>query len=110
MIEVRDYVDSGGRSPFADWFDRLGANEAAKVTIALERMRQGNLGDVKGVGRGVLERRIHSGPGLRIYFGRDGDALIILLAGGGKRRQQADISRSQNLWLEYKRRKPEGGY
>ena len=62
------------------------------------------------VGGGVLERRIHWGPGLRIYFGRDGDALIILLGGGTKRRQQVDITNAQDLWLDYKRRKREGRY
>ncbi len=108
MNEVREYVDSNGRNPFADWFNGLEAVAAAKVTVALERMRLGNLGDVKSVGRGVVERRIHFGPGLRIYFGRDGETLVILLAGGTKRRQQADISKAHNLWLDYKRRKQEG--
>ena len=110
MNEVREYVDSGGRSPFADWFNGLEAASAIKVRVALERMELGNMSGVKGVGRGVLERRIHFGPGLRIYFGRDEDALIILLAGGTKRRQQVDISRAQDLWLDYRRRKQEGSY
>ena len=110
MNEVREYVDSRGRSLFADWFNGLEAIAAAKVTVAVKRMELGNLSGVKGVGRGVLERRIHFGPGLRIYFGRDGDALIILLAGGTKRRQQVDISRTQDLWLDYRRRKQEGSY
>ena len=110
MNEVREYVDSRGRNPFADWFDGLDATLAAKVRVAVVRMAAGNLSDVKGVGQGVLERRIHVGPGLRIYFGKDGDDLIILLAGGTKRRQQEDISRAQNLWFEYKRRKQEGSY
>ena len=108
MYEVREYVEPGGRSPFADWFNGLDANLATKVAVALERMRSGNLGDIRSVGSGVLERRIHSGPGLRVYLGRDGDALIILLAGGTKRRQQTDISLAQDRWLDYKRRKQEG--
>ena len=108
MNEVREYVDSRGRSPFADWFNGLEAASAIKVRVALERMGLGNLSDVKGVGRGVLERRIHFGPGLRIYFGRDGDALIILIGGGTKRRQQTDITRAQDLWRDYLRRKKEG--
>ena len=108
MFEVREYVDARGRNPFADWFSGLEDVAAAKVVVALERMRQGNLGDVKSVGSGVLERRIDFGPGPRIYFGKDGGDLIILLGGGTKRRQQVDISRAQDLWFEYKRRKREG--
>ena len=61
----------------------------------------GNLSNVKGVGGGVLEYRIDFGPGYRIYFGRDGDALIILLGGGTKVRQQRDIETAVALWREY---------
>ena len=68
-------------------------------------METGTLAGVRGVGRGVLEYRIHVGPGYRIYFGRDGDAIIILLGGGTKRRQQTDIEDARSLWQEYKRRK-----
>ena len=66
MNEVREYVDSRGCNPFADWYKGLEAVAAAKVAVALERMRQGNLGDVKSVGSGVVERRIPFGPGMRI--------------------------------------------
>ncbi len=72
---------------------------------AIARMRLGNMGDCKRVGSGVLERRIDSGPGYRIYFGRNGDNLILLLAGSTKRRQQRTIAEAQSLWREYKRRK-----
>ena len=68
-------------------------------------METGNLSNVKGVGGGVLECRIHFGPGYRVYLGRDGDTLIILLGGGDKRRQQKDIEDAQDIWQEYKRRK-----
>jgi putative addiction module killer protein len=70
--------------------------------MALTRMEQGNLSNVKTVGGGVLEYRIDFGPGYRVYFGRDGDTLIILLAGGTKRRQQDDIAAAQTRWAEYK--------
>ena len=75
---------------------------------AVARMRLGNLGDCKRVGSGVVERRIDSGPGYRIYFGRDGDKLILLLAGSTKRRQRQAIATAQALWTEYKQRKREG--
>ena len=75
--------------------------------MVLERMRTGNLSSVKGVGGGILEYRIHTGPGYRIYFGRDGDTLVILLGGGTKRRQSADIAAAQNRWASYLRRNRE---
>ena len=77
----------------------------AKVTIALARIRQGNLSNVKGVGAGVFEYRIDFGPGYRVYFGRDGDSLVILFAGGTKRRQQHDIATAQARWADYKKRR-----
>ena len=72
-------------------------------------MEKGNLSNVRNVGGGVLEQRIHFGPGYRIYFGKDGDTLIILLGGGTKKRQQTDIEAAQDLWQEYKRRKRQEG-
>ena len=104
MIEIREYVETGGRSAFARWFDRLDAHAAARVATALARMEQGNLSNAKGVGAGVLEYRIDFGPGYRIYFGRDGDTLILLLGGGTKVRQQRDIEAARHLWREYRRR------
>ena len=105
MIEVREYVDERGVSPFSRWFDDLDATAATKVRTALARMETGNLSNVRGVGQGVQEYRINFGPGYRVYFGRDGDTLIILLAGGTKRRQQDDIMDARDLWEEYRRRK-----
>ncbi len=89
-MQVLEYLDGAGRSPFRLWFDRLDAVAAAKITIAVARIGQANLSNAKGVGAGVLECRVDSGPGYRIYFGRDGEALVILLGGGTKQRQQAD--------------------
>ena len=105
MIAVREYVDREGRSPYARWFNRLNAQAAAKVATALVRLEQGNLSGAKGVGAGVFEHRIDFGSGYRIYFGKDGDALVILLGGGTKRRQRQDVEAAQGYWRDYKRRK-----
>ena len=105
MFEITEYVDSPGNSPFGRWFRRLDSLAAAKVTIALYRMEQGNLSNAKGVGSGVFEQRINYGPGYRIYFGRDGDRLIILLGGGTKARQQRDIQSAGTHWQNYRQRK-----
>ena len=72
MVEVREYLDWGGHSPYAAWFDRLNGEAAAKVSAALVRVQQGNFSNAKGVGAGVYECRINFGPGYRIYFGKDG--------------------------------------
>ena len=96
-----------GRSPFADWFEDFDARAAAKVTVGLARIETGNLSNVKSVGAGVFEYRIDWGPGYRIYFGRDGEALMILLAGGTKKRQQREIGAAQARWVDYRRRKIE---
>ena len=105
MIEIREYIDDRGRSPFGRWFNGLDAGAAARVRTSLARMEAGNLSNVRGVGRGVLERRIDVGPGYRVYFGRDGDTLIVLLGGGTKARQHRDIERAREFWQEYRRRK-----
>jgi putative addiction module killer protein len=105
MIDVREYNDRDGRSPYADWFDHLNARAAAKVATALTRLALGNFSNVKGVGSGVFECRIDFGPGYRVYFGKDGERLVILLGGGTKKRQQRDIEAALANWHDYKRRK-----
>jgi putative addiction module killer protein len=105
MIGVRAYIDASGRCPFVRWLDRLAAPAHANVQTAIARMELGNLSNVRPVGSGVSEYRIDFGPGYRIYFGREGDSLIILLAGGTKQRQQHDIEAAKALWREYRQRK-----
>ena len=75
------------------------------MATALVRMEQRNLSNIKGAGAGIFECRIDLGPGYRVYFGKNGEALIILFGGGTKKRQQQDIETARGLWLEYKRRK-----
>ncbi|MCG8449375.1 MAG: type II toxin-antitoxin system RelE/ParE family toxin [Pirellulales bacterium] len=109
MFELFEYVRTDGSCPFAEWLAGLNKEAAAKVAVALERMETGNLGDHKSVGQGVSERRIHFGPGYRIYFGRDGNTLIVLVGGGTKSRQAADIRNAQQTWAEYKATKRKKG-
>ncbi|MEY4241362.1 MAG: hypothetical protein RJA14_1058 [Pseudomonadota bacterium] len=107
-VEIEEYVDAGGASAFGDWFDSLAPVAAAKVTVAVTRIARGAVSNVKGVGDGVQEYRIDSGPGYRIYFGRDGDRLVILIGGGTKRRQDKDIEAAKRQWADYKARKKGG--
>ncbi|MFZ0321165.1 MAG: type II toxin-antitoxin system RelE/ParE family toxin [Candidatus Sulfotelmatobacter sp.] len=108
LLAAKQYEDAHGRSPYEEWFIHLHAPAAAKVTGAIIRMEQGNFGNVKGVGPGVFEYALNFGPGYRIYFGKDGDRIIILLGGGSKKRQQRDIDLAVGRWQDYKRRKKSG--
>ena len=109
FLRVEQYVNAAGECFFANWFDRLNTQAALKVRTAIARMEAGNMGDIKPVGSGVSERRIDHGPGYRIYFGKDGETLVLLLTGGTKKRQQKDIDQAKALWSEYKNRKRKEG-
>ena len=104
MLDIRYCVAVDGRQPFAEWFADLEPVTRARTTRAVVRMEQGNLSNVKPVGGGVLEYRIDFGPGYRVYFGRDGKMLVILLTGGSKKRQQRAIEAACACWQDYKRR------
>jgi putative addiction module killer protein len=105
LIEICEYLDVSGRSPYAAWFESLNAPAAAKVAIALARLSQGNFSNVKGIGAGIYEYRLDVGPGYRVYFGKDGERRVILLGGGTKKRQHRDIAAATLRWQDYKNRK-----
>jgi putative addiction module killer protein len=102
-IDIREFVDGNGSSPFAHWFGGLNAVAAARVTISLTRLSLGNFSNVAGVGGGVYELKIDLGPGNRVYFGKDGEWLVILVGGSSKKRQAAAIAAAKAAWAEYKR-------
>lgn len=102
MIRIVEYIARNGKNHFAEWLAKIPANHALRVSEAIYRMEQGNFGDHKPVGDGVVERRIFGNPALRVYFGRDGKELVILLAGGSKHRQDKDIAKAKALWASYK--------
>ncbi|HYG62106.1 MAG TPA: type II toxin-antitoxin system RelE/ParE family toxin [Thermoanaerobaculia bacterium] len=92
MLEVRQTVE------FEEWFDGLRDRQArARIDVRLRRLSLGNPGDVKPVGEGVSELRIDYGPGYRVYFIRQGQSVVVLLAGGDKRTQAADVARAIEL-------------
>jgi len=105
MVVVREYVDGTGHSPFRAWFSSLDGPAAIKVTVALERIANGHTSSMKALGDGVAEYKIDFGPGYRIYFGNDGERLVILVGGGTKKRQQRDIASAKAAWNDYKQRK-----
>lgn len=107
MLRITQYIESNGRSPFDKWFLELDSIAAAKITKAIYKLELGNFSNVECVGGGVYEQKIDFGPGYRIYFGEEGDEIIILLYGGTKKRQSSDIAKAKKYWLDYKRRKQE---
>jgi len=105
MIELLRYQRDDGREPFTEWLNTLCDKVAqARIRIRLRQVQAGNFGDCKPVGEGVTELRIHVGAGYRAYFGRHGKSVVILLCGGDKRSQPADIKQARALWMEWKRR------
>jgi len=103
-VRVVEYVRADGTVPYRRWFDSLDAQVAAKVAVASVRLSMGNASNVKWF-EGIGEYRIDWGPGYRVYLAKDGEALILLLGGGTKKKQKADIERAKELHAEYKTRK-----
>jgi len=105
MIEVFRYRAENDKEPLTEWLSGLRDKRVqAKLRIRLKRLEAGIFGDCEPVGDGVLELREHLGAGYRIYFGRHGQTVVILLCGGDKKSQAGDIERAKEYWLDWKRR------
>ncbi|MFO1364774.1 MAG: type II toxin-antitoxin system RelE/ParE family toxin [Burkholderiales bacterium] len=103
--EIRRYRTVAGDEPFTQWLGALVDRQArARVLVRLERLALGNAGDARYLRDGVSELRIDWGPGYRVYFGREGNSLVVLLCGGDKRRQAVDVERAVKLWHEHENR------
>ena len=105
-IELLEYVTEEGFNPFRKWLGDLRDIRArARIRVRLNRVRLGNFGDSKSVGEGVVELRVKHGPGYRVYFGRSGNTVVILLCGGEKATQSKDVQMAKHYWTDYQRRK-----
>lgn len=105
MIEVFRYQTEEGKEPLTEWLHSLRDKQAqAKIRIRIKRLEAGNFGDCDPVGEGVQELREHLGAGYRVYFGRHGQTIVILLCGGSKKSQVADIKAAKAYWEDWKRR------
>ena len=105
MLELLRYQREDGREPFTEWLDAVRDKVAqARIRVRLRQVQAGNFGDCEPVGEGVVELRVHVGAGYRVYCGRHGKAVVLLLCGGDKSSQAADIKRAKELWSEWKRR------
>jgi putative addiction module killer protein len=100
-LTIREYVSVEGKNYFREWLDSLTVPVRARIQARILRFETGNLGDHKSVGEGVWEGRIMFGPGYRIYFGKEGRSIILLLLGGDKSSQTGDIRKARQFWKEY---------
>lgn len=83
---------------FDKWMRKLNKNVQDAVSMRILRLEGGNFGDCKSVGGGVYELRIHSGAGYRVYYGRSGNVVVVLLIGGDKSTQTKDIEQAKEMW------------
>ena len=96
------YVDESGNSPFEDWIESIDAVIRAHIFVVIERVAcGGSKKSIKALKGGISEIKIPKGPGYRVYFGMDGQKLIVLLVGGDKSTQKKDIQKARKLWSEY---------
>jgi putative addiction module killer protein len=105
MVEIRRYVTRAGKNVFSEWFaDLKDAKTRARIRDRIDRLSQGNFGDCKSLGGGLYELRIDWGPGYRLYYAMIGQACVLLLCGGDKRKQTSDIERARSYLQDYKER------
>ena len=105
MIEIFRYQTEACKEPLTEWLQSLRDKQIqAKIRVRLKRLEAGNFGDCEPVGDGVLELKEHLGAGYRVYFGRHGQTVVILLCGGSKKSQATDIKTAKEYWQDWKRR------
>jgi putative addiction module killer protein len=105
MYDIRHYLTADSHDPFQGWLEALRDRTAqARIAVRINRMAAGNLGDCKPVGGGVWELRIHHGAGYRVYYAQADRELVLLLLGGDKSSQQADITQAADYWRDYQAR------
>ena len=104
-IEIEIYETTTGKRPFEIWLEGLKEiHTKARISIQLDRLRLGNFGDCKTLQEGVSELRIHYGSGIRIYYGKIGNRIVLLLCGGDKGSQDRDINKAKKYLKDYQSR------
>ena len=107
-MEILRYVSRSGKDLVGTWLSTLGdARARARISARIGRFEAGNFGDCRNVGNGVWELRIDWGPGYRVYYALVGTDVVLLLCGGDKRKQDADIRRAVECLIDYKKRTSE---
>ncbi len=102
-INVKILEIEGETSPFEKWYQSIKDKVIKRrILVQIKRLELGNFGDWKSIGDGVYEIRMTFGPGYRIYFARQDDKIVVILAGGNKSTQAKDIEKAKELWRKYK--------
>jgi len=102
-MNIKIYQDRNGKEPFTDWLESVKSTTVRlRIRKRLRRIELGNFGDFRLVADGIFELRLHFGPGYRVYYGKIGNEIILLLAGGDKSTQQRDIKKVKQYWYDYK--------
>jgi putative addiction module killer protein len=101
-LTIKEYLSADGRSYIGEWLRSLDIPTRARIQARILRFELGNLGDHKSIGGGLWEARVMFGPGYRIYYGKEGPSIILLLLGGDKSSQTGDIRKARRLWKEYR--------
>ena len=99
--KVKFYQQPNGKEPFVEWSYSLDKTNQFRIFQRLNRLARGNFGDCKAVGDGVYELRLFFGKGYRVYFGKEGNTIIIILCGGDKKTQSKDIEKAKQFWRDY---------
>ena len=103
--EIRTYCTKEGKEPFVEWLESLkDISGRAQIINRLNRIILGNYGDCKSVGNGILELRVHYGPGYRVYFSEQANTILLLLLGGSKRTQSRDIKKAKQYLADFRER------
>lgn len=99
--EIRYYTDEAGRCFYLEWLSKLDLVTRVIITKRVDRLSEGNPGHARPVGNGVHELKIDCGPGYRVYFANDGHSLVLILAGGSKKRQSKDVNMAKSFWIDW---------
>jgi putative addiction module killer protein len=104
VIDIRRYITREGKDVVGEWLASLDDQARARISVRIDRLSLGNFGDCKALGSGVSELRIDWGPGYRVSYAMIGRTCVLLLCGGDKRKQSADIKRAIEFLQDYKER------
>jgi len=104
-VEFEVYQSQNGRRPYLEWEEGLDRTTRIKIVSHLNRLRMGNFGSSKSLKGGIYEVKVQFGAGYRVYYGKRGKHLVILLCGGDKGSQKKDIKMAREYWDDYLARK-----
>ena len=101
MHKIKVYSTEKGKAPFVEWLEQLDSNVRYRIKERLDRITLGNFGDHKSMTEGIFELRFTFGSEYRVYYGKTGNDIVLLLTGGDKNSQKKDIKKAIEYWRDY---------